>query len=66
MTAANWRQLTIAIMVAVFAGLCLYDLAALRYGGAEATISQVLFEAAGKNPEIAVLAGILIGHWFWR
>ena len=60
------RKKTIIIMILSVVGLSLYDAYADSKDGVEATISQILTEAAKERPIIATAIGILIGHWFWK
>jgi len=60
------RKLTGWLIIGVAVALGIYDIYALTAGGAEATISVVIRQAALKNPAIPFAAGFLCGHFFWR
>ena len=66
MTPETARKITGVIIIAVALALVVYDIVVELKFGPQATISQVIFDTASHNPWIALLAGILIGHWFWR
>ncbi len=66
MTTDTARKMTEVVIVALVIALVVYDIVVEMKFGTQATISQVIFDTASHNPWIAMLAGILIGHWFWR
>ncbi len=66
MTTETARKMTGVIIIALAIALVIYDIVVEMKFGTPATISQVIFDTASKNPWIALLAGILVGHWFWR
>lgn len=61
----TWEQTTRFVLVGVVIFLVLYDLAALYFGGADATISRVAYRAACDNPFLAIALGFILGHIFW-
>jgi len=62
----HYVALTIDILMAVVIGLSLYDIWVGRTGGADATISWVLWKGAQKWPTIPFAFGYLMGHLFAR
>ncbi len=61
----NTESITIIIIVVLTFLLVIYDIYALVKGGEEATISVIIGKAAMKRPIVALVWGILMGHWFW-
>jgi hypothetical protein len=43
-----------------------WDILAIRFGGGDASISQVTFQFARDHPMVAVAVGVVVGHIFWR
>jgi hypothetical protein len=66
MTTESARKMTEIIIVSLVVALVVYDVIVEMKFGVNATISQVIFDTASHNPWIALAAGILVGHWFWR
>lgn len=61
----KWRSLTGIIIAVVTLILIIYDVIARYYGGAPATISEVLLAAAIHQPAVAFGGGFICGHlWF--
>lgn len=58
-------EVTKYVIGAAVVGLSLYDVAVGSIWGREMTISVVINEWAKNVPMIAVLIGVLVGHWFW-
>lgn len=61
----KWKSLTGIIIAVVTLGLIIYDVFARAFGGAPATISEVLLGAAMHQPAVAFGAGFLCGHLFF-
>lgn len=61
----DWKKVTGIIIAVVTLGLIIYDIFARFLGGAPATISEVLLNAAMHNPAVAFGAGFLCGHLFF-
>ena len=59
------RQLTEIVLMAVFAGLGVYDVVVGILYGREATISMVLRDLSHRHPIIPFAFGMLAGHIFW-
>lgn len=60
------KRITIIAIVVAIVALGLWDIAAAAFGGASATISDVMAHAAKHNPIVPFAAGVLCGHWFWQ
>lgn len=61
----NWKKTTGIIIAVVTLCLIIYDIAARFFGGAPATISEVLLNAAIHNPAVSFGAGFISGHIFF-
>lgn len=59
------RAITSFMLVLGTAFAVLYDMFALWSGGAEATISRVIYATAQEYPVLTLAVGILMGHLFW-
>lgn len=51
----------VLIFVAIF-----FDLYIISSAGNNASISQVVIDAAYETPMVSFLVGFLCGHFFWR
>ena len=60
------RALTSGIIIFTIVALSAYDIYALIVGGADATISVVLYQATQKQPIVSFAFGVLMGHLFWH
>jgi hypothetical protein len=65
MNTAFWRSITIKVIIAVFALGVAYDFIAFKYGGQDATITQVVRDNSAEWLLIPVLIGVVGGHLFW-
>lgn len=43
-----------------------YDIWAWIAGGTEGTISHIIMSSSFNHPMIAVIGGVLVGHFWWR
>lgn len=59
------KTLTRVVSLILLALALVYDVAIAVKFGREATISAVLYDAAKDNPIVGVIAGVLMGHWFF-
>lgn len=62
----NFELITVIVMVATVIALLAYDVYAIKKGGVEASISQVMLNSSKKFPLIPFLFGMLCGHFFWQ
>jgi hypothetical protein len=62
----NYRSATVTILFTVAAGLVGWDFIAYFNGGQDATISKVMVDASTEYPMVTLVAGILMGHFFWQ
>ena len=60
-----WQRHTVLFIIALAVTIATYDIVALWRGGAEATISQIVYDAARNEPIAAFVFGVLMGHLFW-
>lgn len=49
----------------VLAG-CSLELYALLWGQAGDTLSEIIWQLTHRYPLVALVAGLLMGHWFWQ
>ena len=56
---------TKVILVTVTVLLIIWDIYAYMAGGAQPTISRVIYETSTKHPILPFIFGVLIGHFFW-
>lgn len=61
----TWRTATEYLIIANVVLVALYDVAARVWGGPEATISVVLYDATRAWPVIALAAGAIVAHIWW-
>ncbi len=52
------------LVLGLLAGLVVYQAFALLSGGAQPTISQMVWSVS-RHRVVVFLAGFLAGHWFW-
>jgi len=64
-TSRNWRRITQNVAWAVLAVVVTYDVFAKTFGGMGSTVSSLLFNLGYDWPVIPLMAGILIGHFFF-
>ncbi len=53
------------LLLAVVAGLALYDVAVIRACGNAASISCVVHDFARQHPAAALAVGVVVVHVFW-
>lgn len=58
----TWRHVTEILLLVVFGGLGVYDLACYFAAGSHATISRVILHYAETYPLIPFGMGVLVGH----
>ena len=58
------KKLTKVFLISVLALIIVWDVIALILGGATATVSYVIFMAAGKFAFIPYAMGVLVSHFF--
>jgi hypothetical protein len=58
-------QMTRWFLLCVVVAVACWSLAAIRAGRWDATVSAVVVDLAYQYPVIALLIGLLLGHWFW-
>lgn len=57
--------MTVGLLFVLTVGLTGYDFWVIAQGGVDASISQVLLDAARRQPLVAFLFGGLMGHLFF-
>lgn len=60
------QDTTKLVLISTIIFLCLYDTYVIWNYGPQASLSEVVVALTKENPMIALAAGILIGHLFWR
>lgn len=61
----NWKHITRYVILAVIFGLALYDIAAVVFGGVDATISRIWLREFNAAPIIVFALGVVFGHLVW-
>ena len=61
----TWTHATYALIIGATVVIILYDVAARIFGGNDATVSAVIYDASQMWPVIAFAFGFVCGHWFW-
>lgn len=65
MDVTKWKLYT-RLLLAIIAGVgCLYDFIVMEFVGVDASISKIVYYLAADYPILAVLIGMLVGHFFW-
>lgn len=60
------QDTTKLVLITTIIVLCLYDTYVIWNYGPQASISEVVVAQTKENPVIALAAGLLCGHLFWR
>lgn len=60
------QDTTKLVLISTVIFLSLYDTYVIWNYGSQASISEVIVALTKENPIIAVVAGLLTGHLFWR
>ena len=61
----NWRNYTPNFIWLILIAVVIWDILAKVFGGMGATVSSLLFNLGYDWPVIPLMAGILIGHFFF-